>query len=137
VVFGRSEVEPKETLAGLLVSRAVKHYSVRFPRYAMTLSLAKSIRLRDIDYGIVVTATFVGGGSALLLVALARAGNSRQRAGESQTARFNTRYSARLRNWQHARDHALEASRVKSEFLASMSDPNPLERHHWHCRLAG
>ncbi|MGH8581129.1 MAG: response regulator [Gammaproteobacteria bacterium] len=121
LVFEKNDVGPEKTLAGLSVSRLEKEYSVRFPRYAMKLSLSKSIRLGDIDYEIVVTAMFVGVGSSLLLVALARAREIHANELESRNREIELQVQRQTKELAQARDHALEASRVKSEFLASMS----------------
>ncbi|MGH8601979.1 MAG: ATP-binding protein, partial [Gammaproteobacteria bacterium] len=121
LVFNKNDVGPEETLTGLSVSRLEEEYSVRFPRYAMKLSLSKSVRLGDIDYGIMVTAMFVGVGSSLLLVALARAREIHADELESRNREIEHQVQRQTKELAQARDHALEASRVKSEFLASMS----------------
>ncbi|MGH8659555.1 MAG: response regulator [Gammaproteobacteria bacterium] len=121
LVFKKNDGGPQETLTGSSVSRLEKEYSVRFPRYAMKLSLSKPIRLGDIDYGIVVTALFVGAGSSLLLVALARAREIHANELESRNREIEHQVQRQTKELAQARDQALEASRVKSEFLASMS----------------
>lgn len=121
LVFEKKDVEPQKTLAGLSVSRLDKESSVRFPRYAMKLSLSKSIRLGDIDYGVMVTAIFVGVGGSLLLVALARAREIQAKELEGRNREIELQVQRQTKELAQARDQALEASRVKSEFLASMS----------------
>jgi len=121
LVFSKKDVEPQKTLAGLSVFRLDKESSVRFPRYAMKLSLSKSIRLGDIDYGVMVTAIFVGVGGSLLLVALARAREIQAKELEGRNREIELQVQGQTQELAQARDQALEASRVKSEFLASMS----------------
>jgi len=94
---------------------------IPFNAYSMKLTSTKSLDLGEIDKGLIGTALLVGTGITLLLVALARAKEvqnlelvRRNRLIEEQVAR-------QTRELAEARDQAIEASRVKSEFLASMS----------------
>ncbi len=92
-----------------------------FPRYAMRLQLRREILWNDIDKGIFYTALTLSLGTTLLLFALARAKENQASQLQRRNQEIEQQVKEQLKELSRARDHALDASRVKSEFLASMS----------------
>ena len=94
---------------------------IRFERYSLRLLARRDLFWRDLNKAQLFTATILGLGVTLLLIALARARqrqaqelSSRARLVEEQVGRQTHELAA-------ARDEAVAASRVKSDFLAAMS----------------
>ncbi len=94
---------------------------IQFPYYSMKLSLSKAVHWENIDRGVIFTALFLGVGVSLLLIALARAKELQARDLLERNEVIERQVEDQTRELAVARDQALEASRVKSEFLASMS----------------
>src|SRR5690606_33802410 len=93
----------------------------RFDHYSARLELARPLLWRDLDKPMLLTAAILGGGVTLLLVALARAKDLQARELAARNRVIEEQVSRQTRELAVARDQALEASRVKSDFLASMS----------------
>ena len=94
---------------------------VRFERYSMRLIAARETYWNDLDKGLLLTALVLGAGITLLLVALARAKDLQARELRERNRVIEDQVARQTRELAEARDQALEASRVKSDFLASMS----------------
>ncbi len=94
---------------------------VRFPHYSMKLSTGKTVFLKDIDHGLMLTALILSAGVSLLLIALAQAKEQQARELSERNQEIERQVQWQTKELAQARDQALEASRVKSEFLASMS----------------
>jgi len=94
---------------------------VQFPSYSMRLAASKGVHWSDIDLGPLLIALVIGGGTMLLMVALAHARETQARELRQRNAVIEQQVLRQTRELAEARDQALEASRVKSEFLASMS----------------
>jgi two-component system, sensor histidine kinase and response regulator len=92
-----------------------------FPRYAMRLRIQREVRWADINKTLIFTALAVGAGAGLLLVALARARETQATELQQRNAAIELQVREQLKELSRARDQALDASKVKSEFLASMS----------------
>ncbi len=93
----------------------------QFPGYSIRLNTSKAVHWGDIDPGPLLIAFVIGGGTMLLMVALAHARESQARELRQRNALIEQQVVLQTRQLAEARDQALEASRVKSEFLASMS----------------
>ncbi len=94
---------------------------VRFERYSMRLIAARETYWNNLDKGLLLTALVLGAGVTLLLVALARAKDLQARELRERNRVIEDQVARQTRELAEARDQALEASRVKSDFLASMS----------------
>lgn len=94
---------------------------VRFERYSMRLIAARETYWNDLDKGLLLTALVLGAGVTLLLIALARAKDLQARELRERNRVIEDQVARQTRELAEARDQALEASRVKSDFLASMS----------------
>ncbi|MGE3848736.1 MAG: ATP-binding protein, partial [Gammaproteobacteria bacterium] len=94
---------------------------VRLNRLSARLVTTRELRWSGIDSGLVLVAAVLGVGVTLLLVALARARDLQARELEARNRVIEEQVRQQTRELAVARDQALEASRVKSDFLASMS----------------
>lgn len=93
----------------------------QFSHYRIRLSIARSLYWQDIDWELVLTALVLGLGVTLLLIALARAKELQARELYQRNVVIEKQVNTQTKELARTRDRALEASRVKSEFLASMS----------------
>lgn len=94
---------------------------VRFERYSMRLIAARETLWGDLDKGLLFTGLVLGAGVTLLLIALARAKELQARELRERNRVIEDQVQRQTKELAEARDQALEASRVKSDFLASMS----------------
>ena len=94
---------------------------IRFDRYSIRLIANKALYWGDIGKALLFTALVLGIGVTLLLVALARAKELQARELLARNRVIEEQVTRQTYELAEARDQALEASRVKSDFLASMS----------------
>ncbi|MGR8949638.1 MAG: ATP-binding protein, partial [Gammaproteobacteria bacterium] len=94
---------------------------IRFDRYSIRLIANKALYWGDLGKALLFTALVLGVGVTLLLVALARAKELQARELLARNRVIEDQVTRQTFELAEARDHALEASRVKSDFLASMS----------------
>ncbi|MFQ5660503.1 MAG: response regulator [Gammaproteobacteria bacterium] len=94
---------------------------VQFPMYSIRLSINKDLYWQEIDKEAVYIALLIGIGVTLLLVALVRAKDLQARELRERNIVIERKVEEQTKELALARDQALDASRVKSEFLASMS----------------
>ena len=106
---------------GWVVDTLREDSSVRLNRFSARLMTVKELRWGNIDSGLVLVAAVLGFGVTLLLVALARAKDLQARELEARNRVIEEQVRQQTRELAVTRDQALEASRVKSDFLASMS----------------
>ncbi len=95
--------------------------SFQFPGYSLRLELERPLYWADLDRPLLFTAALLGLGITLLMVALARAKELQARELRQRNLVIQRKVEEQTRELALARDQALEASRVKSDFLASMS----------------
>jgi len=124
-VAGRQRVYTRNASAaggsGWVVDTLREESSVRLNHFSAWLVTVKDLRWGSIDTGLVLVAAVLGVGVTLLLVALARAKDLQARELEARNRVIEEQVRQQTRELAIARDQALEASRVKSDFLASMS----------------
>lgn len=124
-VAGRQLVFSRVASAGVgdgwVVETLRENSSVRLNHFSAQLVTAKDLFWGSIDTGLVLVATVLGVGVTLLLVALARAKDLQARELEARNRVIEDQVRQQTRELAVTRDQALEASRVKSDFLASMS----------------
>ena len=94
---------------------------VRFERYSVRLLIEKGLYWRELDKGLLFTASILSLGVTLLLIALARAKDLQARELAARNRVIEDQVRRQTQELAEARDQALAASRVKSDFLASMS----------------
>ena len=94
---------------------------IRFERYSMRLIANKALYWGDIGKALFFTALVLGVGVTLLLIALARAKELQARELLARNRMIEEQVTRQTYELAEARDQALEASKVKSDFLASMS----------------
>jgi len=94
---------------------------VQAPYYSARLAVGKPLYWGDLDRGLLLIAFVLGGGTTLLMVALAHAKEAQARELRARNAEIERQVQRQTFELAEARDQALEASRIKSEFLASMS----------------
>ena len=114
---------PSSSVAGggWLVQAFSEDASVQFPHYSMKIRVEKSANFGDIDQGLIFTALVLGLGTTLLLLALAHAKDVQSKELKDRNVEIERQVQRQTKELAEARDQAIEASRVKSDFLASMS----------------
>jgi signal transduction histidine kinase/CheY-like chemotaxis protein len=112
---------PATEMRGGQITGFNKEDLTQFPHYSMKLVIGKSVFWGEIEKGLILTAILIGGGMSLLLVALARAKELQALELLERNIEIERQVRRQTTELATARDQALEASRVKSEFLASMS----------------
>lgn len=125
-VSGRQQLfdkQPNSVLSqrGWAVASLAEEILTQFPHYSMKLVIGKQVHAGDIDKGLIMTAMVLGAGVSLLLFALARAKEHQARELRERNVEIGRQVLRQTKELAAARDQALDASRVKSEFLASMS----------------
>lgn len=112
---------PREPAAGTVVKHLSEDNIVRLSGYSVRLQASKNLYWQDLNKQLIFVALFLGVGVSLLLIALARAKDLQARDLQARNRVIEERVLQQTRELAEARDAALEASRVKSDFLASMS----------------
>ncbi|MBI2993864.1 MAG: response regulator [Gammaproteobacteria bacterium] len=103
------------------VTELVREGALQFPLYSMHLRISRTVAWQEVDRETVYTALLIGIGVTLLLVALVRARDLQARVLRERNIVIEQQVEEQTKELALARDQALDASRVKSEFLASMS----------------
>ncbi len=93
----------------------------QFPAYSIRLGVNKELGWSEVDKELVFNALLIGVGITLLIIALVRAKDEQSRELKERNIVIERQVKEQTRELAETRDQALEASRVKSEFLASMS----------------
>ncbi len=92
-----------------------------FPMYSIRWSARRGIHWNEIDKDWVYISLLIGLGVTLLMIALVRAKDLQTRELKARNSVIEKKVEEQTRELALARDRALEASRIKSRFLASMS----------------
>lgn len=93
----------------------------QFPMYSVKFTIGKDIHWQEVEKVAVYIALLIGIGMTLLLVALVRAKDQQARELRERNIVIERKVEEQTKELALARDQALDASKVKSEFLASMS----------------
>ena len=94
---------------------------IQFPMYSIRLAINQGVHWDDIEMSGVLIALIIGFGVTLLLVALVQAKDQQARELKERNIVIENKVEEQTKELALARDEALDASRIKSEFLASMS----------------
>ncbi|MEX2353817.1 MAG: response regulator, partial [Gammaproteobacteria bacterium] len=103
------------------VSRLVDEGVTQFPLYSVRLSITRDIPWQELDKSLVYIALLIGVGVTLLLVALVKAKDEQERQLRERNVVIEAKVQEQTEELAQARDEALQASLMKSSFLASMS----------------
>jgi signal transduction histidine kinase/CheY-like chemotaxis protein len=118
VLFERRPADP----GGWVIASLHEDIRAQFPYYSMRFTVEKQVRWSDIDQGpIILTALVLSAGIGLLPLASAQAKEREALELRERNAEIERQVQQQTHELALARDQALEASRIKSEFLASMS----------------
>ncbi|HKK15275.1 MAG TPA: response regulator, partial [Gammaproteobacteria bacterium] len=104
-----------------VISTIVDTNQIQLPSSTIKLDITKHIYWQDIDKGLLYISLLIGLGVTLLLVALIRTRDLQARELRERNVVIEKKVEEQTRELALARDKALDASRMKSEFLASMS----------------
>lgn len=107
--------------SGFLASSFGEDSSIQFPSYSVKLSISKDIYWPDVDQKSIFIALFIGLGITLLLMALVRAKDMREKELSERNVVIELQVEEQTKELALARDKAIDNSRMKSDFLASMS----------------
>jgi len=119
VLFGK--ISGLADRQGWLVKILSDNAVVQFPHYSIKLTVDKPVYWSNVSKASVYIALLLGVGITLLMVALVRSKELQARELRERNAVIQKKVEEQTRELAIARDKALEASHVKSEFLASMS----------------
>ncbi|MEX2525166.1 MAG: response regulator [Gammaproteobacteria bacterium] len=107
--------------AGWTAARLNEDSIAQYPAYSLRLSINKAVRFADVDKELVYNSLFIGLGVTILMIALVRARDKQEQQLRERNIVIEKQVEEQTRELAKARDKALDASQVKSEFLASMS----------------
>lgn len=93
----------------------------QFPMYSVKLSIGREVAWSEVDKSLVYIVLLIGLGVTLLLVALVRSKDQQARQLRERNTVIESKVEEQTKELALARDEAIEASRIKSEFLAGMS----------------
>ena len=113
--------ESVEEDTGWAVSLLEEEGMTQFPSYSIKLNVKKKLGWQEVDKELVFNALLIGIGVTLLIIALVRSKDQQSRELKERNAVIEKQVGEQTQELALTRDQALEASRVKSEFLASMS----------------
>ncbi len=107
--------------SGFRASSFSEDTSIQFPLYSVKLSISEDIYWPDVNQKSVYIAMFIGLGITLLLMALVRAKDLREKELRERNIVIELQVEKQTKQLALARDQAVDGSRMKSDFLASMS----------------
>jgi signal transduction histidine kinase/CheY-like chemotaxis protein len=103
------------------VSTLAEETITQFPSYSIKLAMSRRIPWAEVNKELVYNALLLGVGITLLIGALVRAKDQQEIQLRERNIMIEKKVEEQTKELALARDHALKASRVKSDFLASMS----------------
>lgn len=106
---------------GWMVSQLLEESITQFPFYSVKLSVKKNIPWSEIEKTMIFISLLIGAGVTLLLIALVKSRNEQEQQLRERNAIIEAQVYAQTEELARTRDQALEASLMKSSFLASMS----------------
>lgn len=103
------------------VARFERDTQFQRPAYSVRLNITRPLYWHELNRSLILIALLIGVGVTLLMTALVRSREMQARELRQRNALIERKVEEQTHELAEARDQALEASRVKSEFLASMS----------------
>ena len=94
---------------------------IQLPPYSIKIIIQKDLYVTDLEYHLVFVAMLIGLGIIMLLFGLVRAKSQQEKELRIRNKVIEQKVEEQTHELAIARDEALEAARMKSEFLASMS----------------
>jgi len=124
-IIGRQLLFSKESQVdfekGRLISPVTDNNLIQLPASSIKLEISKNIYWQDIEKGLIYSALIIGIGVTLLLVALVRTKEMQARELRERNIVIERKVNEQTQELASARDQAIQANQMKSEFLASMS----------------
>ena len=122
-VDGRRRLAGQDVAVGghPLLGTLTRESVVRFAHYGLRVVSRHELGLHDLEPGFLVTASILGLGVTLLMIALVRTRNLQLRELSDRNLLISEQVDAQTRELESARDAAFRAAKAKSDFLASMS----------------
>lgn len=102
-------------------TQLVEEGITQFPLYSIKLAVRKYIPWDDLDKSMIYIALLIGAGVSLLLIAVVKTKDEQERQLRERNIVIEAKVFEQTEELAHARDEALQASLMKSTFLASMS----------------
>ncbi len=120
---GRQMLYQKNTYKqnGFTAADLVEEGITQFPLYSVKLSIRGSVPLSEVDKSMVYISFLISLGVVLLLTALLRAKDKQEMQLRERNTIIEAQVALQTKELALARDKALEASQMKSSFLAGMS----------------
>jgi signal transduction histidine kinase/CheY-like chemotaxis protein len=110
-----------DTVRGPEVLALNREATVQMPMYSLRLRMERKLAWTDLQTWVLYVSALVGVGVTLLLIAFVRTKEVQARELAERNLVIERKVEEQTRELAQARDQALDASRVKSEFLAGMS----------------
>ena len=104
-----------------LITEIDDQESVQLSSFSIKFDFSKKLYWREIDQALILASIITGLGITLLLIALVRSKELQSRELTQRNIVIQNKVDEQTRELALARDKAVDASRIKSEFLASMS----------------
>jgi signal transduction histidine kinase/DNA-binding response OmpR family regulator len=106
---------------GWTVAELAEEGITQFPYYSVRLAVTKNVQWHEIDKGMIYISILIGSGVCLLLIAIVKTRDEQERQLRERNAVIEAQVREQTVELAQARDEALQASLMKSSFLASMS----------------
>jgi signal transduction histidine kinase/CheY-like chemotaxis protein len=103
------------------VDTLVEEKRIQLPPYSIKIIIEKKLYFSDLEYHLLFVALLISVGILMMLYGLVRAKAQQEEELKRRNAVIEQKVDEQTKELAIARDEALEAVRMKSEFLASMS----------------
>lgn len=123
-LYGRTQLyasDEEQTEERWVIENFVEEESVQIPPYSIKISAHKSIFFTDLDFGLIFVSILLGGGILLLMYGLMNARRQQETELRERNKLIEQKVEEQTFELEVARDEAVKAVKMKSEFLASMS----------------
>lgn len=103
------------------VETLVEEKLIQLPPYSIKIIIERTLYFSDVEYHLLLVALLISVGIIMMLYGLVRAKVQQEEELKNRNAVIEQKVEEQTKELGIARDEALEAVRMKSEFLASMS----------------
>ena len=104
-----------------LITEIDDRQSIQLSSFSIKLNVSKKLFWKEVDQALILASVITGLGITLLLIALVHSKERQSRELTQRNLLIQNKVDEQTRELALARDKAVDASRIKSEFLASMS----------------